>query len=144
MNETTNPVESELILNNYYIDECTYMRKEQPRLLQGALEIEYNFNRTITRVDDENYIVSLRANIFSKDGSVEVHTRAVGEFSVKCEDSRQKNVLISKNTVAILLPFVRSQIILVTSQTGLLPIALPLVNIAAMFEDTPLPGEAGS
>lgn len=142
MNEDIRPVNSVLQLEKLYFDECTFKRNDDLSIGENGISYDYNYQRTITRMDDRTYRVSLRGNVISKDQAIEVHARAVGVFSVDSEDRRVKNQLISKNTISLLMSYVRSQIILVTSQSGLPPIVLPVVNIAEMFPDAPLPGEA--
>lgn len=141
MEENVRPVSSVLhLIGDIFIDECTLKRSVEP--LNGAPEYEANFNREITKIDEETYRVSLQGNVCTKDDhAVEIHARAVGIFSVHTSDSQKKNTLISKNTVAIMLPYVRSQIVLMTSQAGIPPVVLPIMNIADMFENVSLPGE---
>ena len=43
--------------------------------------------------------------------------------------------LIKENGVAILFPYLRSEITLLTTQPGFQPIVLPAVNIAKMFQN---------
>ena len=40
-----------------------------------------------------------------------------------------------KNTIAILFPYVRSYISIITTQPGMTPIVLPAMNIVAMIND---------
>ena len=46
-----------------------------------------------------------------------------------------KKSLIQKNAVAIMMPYVRSQLTLLTSQPGVDPIVMPPLNINAMLDD---------
>lgn len=50
------------------------------------------------------------------------------------EKNPQKNMLLEKNAVAILFPYVRAELSLITAQPGMEPIVLPVVNIAAMVD----------
>ena len=43
-------------------------------------------------------------------------------------------MLLEKNAVAILFPYVRAELSLITAQPGMEPIVLPVVNIAAMVD----------
>lgn len=45
-----------------------------------------------------------------------------------------KDMLLEKNAVAILFPYVRAELSLITAQPGMEPIVLPVVNIAAMVD----------
>lgn len=44
-----------------------------------------------------------------------------------------KEVIVTKNTMAILFPFLRSQVTLMTAQPDMVPIVLPLININALL-----------
>ena len=43
--------------------------------------------------------------------------------------------IIEKNTIAIMFPYIRSYISMITTQPGMNPIVLPQMNIAAMVND---------
>lgn len=142
MSKNIEPVQAVLQpTSEFYFDKCTFERKADPVFVDGKLNYQFNFERSIARVDDKNYVVSLLCNIFTDQKEVEMQARIVGRFAVDSEDKRVKNQLISKNTVAILFPYLRSQITLLTAQSGLQPVVLPVLNIGDMFEDAPLPGE---
>ena len=49
------------------------------------------------------------------------------------EDSTLGKRLLQTNAVAILFPYVRSQLTLLTSQPGFDPVILPVMNINALF-----------
>ena len=49
--------------------------------------------------------------------------------------------ILKKNTVAIMFPFIRSQISLLTTQPGLIPIVMPPININALVDDMQEPKE---
>lgn len=143
MSEEVKVAQSIVQLKSHYFDECTFVRRGDPVVGEaGGVTYEFNFNREITKLNEEKYIVKLRANVQSEGSdAVEIHTRIVGVFTVRAENKEAKRSLINLNTMTILFPFVRSQIILVTAQVGLPTVELPVVNIAEMFPNDPLPGE---
>ena len=49
-------------------------------------------------------------------------------------DEDTKKNLIQKNSVAIMMPYVRSQLTLLTSQPGVDPIVMPPLNVYAMLD----------
>ena len=51
------------------------------------------------------------------------------------EDSALGKSLLMTNTVAILFPYIRSQLTLLTSQPGFESVILPVMNINALFAD---------
>lgn len=141
MSEGITPVPASLSLVDFFFDKCSYERKADPIPDNGRINYNFNFDRNITKLDDSNWRVSLQSNVATNNNEVEMHIRVVGLFTVNTDDKKLKNSLISKNTVAILFPYLRSQITLITAQSGLPPVMLPLLNVAGMFQDAPLPGE---
>lgn len=43
--------------------------------------------------------------------------------------------MLEKNTIAIIFPYIRSYISIITTQPGMPPIVLPAMNIIAMVND---------
>ena len=43
--------------------------------------------------------------------------------------------ILEKNTIAIMFPYIRSYISIITTQPGMNPIVLPAMNIVAMIND---------
>lgn len=109
------------------------------RDLSAPLETEYemNFNRNISTYEDPTHFrVALTANIWSKnEKSIKLTVTLVGFFTCDCEDEAIKTNLVNNNTIAILFPYLRSQISLVTTQPDIPPITLPPMNIVAMFQE---------
>ena len=58
-----------------------------------------------------------------------------GIFELKDEeDASIRKAVISKNTLSILFPYLRSQVTLLTAQPDMKPIVLPAVNINSLLE----------
>ena len=55
----------------------------------------------------------------------------------KFETAQTNRELIEKNTVAIMFPYLRSYVSLLTTQPGMSPIVLSAMNIAAMLRENP-------
>ncbi|MBQ7435036.1 MAG: protein-export chaperone SecB [Oscillospiraceae bacterium] len=102
------------------------------------MDYDMDFTRDVGTAEDGNhFIVRLTANLRSKIPDViKVKITLTGYFTCFCDDERLKEKLINYNSVAILFPYIRSQISLITAQPDLTPVVLPPVNIVAMFEET--------
>ena len=100
-------------------------------------DYEMNFTRQVlASADGQHFRVSLTANVWSKDeDGFKLEITLVGFFSCDCQDETLKRELLNKNAIAILFPFLRSQISLVTTQPDMPPITLPPMNIVAMFDE---------
>lgn len=130
--ENIGMVESVLELIDIYIENTSYHF-----LPTAKNELSFNFHRTITELND-CYRVSLQCNVFNSDNTIELQDEIIGIFKCKSEDIQLKEVLIEKNTIAIMFPYLRSHIALVTAQPKQTPINLPPVNINKMFDDAKL------
>lgn len=128
-------VESVLKLDHIAFENIRYSRNVNVAF--ERTDIQMNFTRSIQSSEDKkNYRISLTANLWSEPkGLVSLEITAVGFFSCDCEDERLKETLVSDNAVAIIFPYLRSQVSLVTTQPDLPPITLPSMNIAAMFHE---------
>lgn len=100
-------------------------------------DYEMNFTRQVlASAEGQHFRVSLTANVWSKDeDGFKLEITLVGFFSCDCQDETLKRELLNKNAIAILFPYLRSQISLVTTQPDIQPITLQPMNIVAMFEE---------
>jgi len=100
-------------------------------------ELQLTVNREIfDSTDSSDSLVSLTATITNKLSEFEVIVVCEGIFSVNAavEEASVRSALIKKNAVAILFPYIRSQITLLTTVPGFSPIVLPVINISAVLE----------
>ena len=56
-------------------------------------------------------------------------------FTLKNEENLSESILIQRNTVAIMFPFIRSEITLLTSHPGMAPMVIPALNINKLLEN---------
>lgn len=88
-----------------------------------------------TKVDDNGngiYRVTLNVKV-EKSEEYNAEVQITGYFSID-ENNPEKDVLLNKNAVAILFPYVRSEFSLLTAQPETDPIVLPVMNISAMLD----------
>jgi len=88
-------------------------------------------------IDQEIYRVTLTLN-GEKDKEYTFEIALTGYFSFDEEselDETQKNELIAKNTVAIMMPYMRSQVTLLTSQPETESVVLPAFNINNLLSE---------
>ena len=91
-----------------------------------SFHIEYAKNKK----DSAKFRVMIRTAVENKTGSVRIRLE-------NFELDRDLNERILKaNTVAIMFPYIRSQISLLTTQPGLHPVMLPPMNINALLDST--------
>lgn len=80
--------------------------------------------------------VSVTAEIRSEPDSLHLVLSAEAVFSLDGDGNILDSPLIKQNTVAIMFPFIRSEITLLTSQPGMPPVVIPPLNINKLLSNT--------
>ena len=121
---------SKLEMRDIYISKCSYERhadvSDGKLLLEVKKAIEFNQEKS-------EHTVALNVSVTNESAEFIVNVECVGVFYIS-ETDPMSNTLINRNTVAILFPYVRSQITLLTSAPGVQPIVLPAINIIQLLE----------
>lgn len=92
-----------------------------------GVHVEHN----VTNIDEEEYEVILITTVSDKNENIYVNVKGKAIFH-----TQQKNMdMLEKNTIAIMFPYIRSYISIITTQPGMAPIVLPAMNIIAMIND---------
>jgi len=121
---------SELKMNPIVFDELNFERTGFAP--QNPKELEIGFGVEVEKHDPGHYRVILAVSVKREDefnASVQV-----SGFCTIDEDNPMKEELLNKNAVAILFPYVRAQLTLLTAQPEMTPVTLPAVNINALIE----------
>lgn len=87
--------------------------------------------------NDRNQIkVQILTTIVSEEKNLELSLTALGTFRLDGKDLSDKTAeqILKKNTVSIMFPFVRSQVSLLTTQPGLVPILLQPIDVNALVD----------
>ena len=98
-----------------------------------SFQIEYAINSE----DDTKVRVVVDTTVTNEAESVVLNVQTVGIFKVDkldIDDATYEH-LIKANTVAIIVPFIRSQVSLLTTQPGMMPVMIPPININALIEN---------
>lgn len=122
---------STMQMKEIYIQRSAFERKSR-KISGKSLEIE--FERGRKQLEDSLFQVVLNTHIHNTAEEFSIDLSVVGIFDVSKVDASVCETLLDKNTYAILFPFVRSQVTLLTSQPGMQPIVLPAININSMIE----------
>ena len=100
-------------------------------------DIELEFQSNISQRKEEDIY---KVTLVLKGKKPEEYTLEIslsGFFSIEADDNLSddlKNALITKNSVAKLMPYIRSQVSLLTAQPEVECIVLPAFNINNMFD----------
>lgn len=126
--EVRSKYESPLVLEKIEIVESTFRKKDEP--IDG-LELGVQVERSLKKKADGLFEVLLETTVSDEDEKVFVNVKGRAIFSTQQENMN----ILEKNTIAIMFPYIRSYISIITTQPGMNPIVLPAMNIVAMVND---------
>lgn len=116
-----------------------YFSKYDFRMSREDNNSEYNtsFNveYAINEHDSSIIKVTIDTSISNSTNSISLTLQTIAIFKIEKNDIEEASYeqIMKQNTVAIIFPFIRSQISLLTTQPGMPPIILPPMNIAALL-----------
>ncbi len=121
--------ESVLKLKRIYFKELNFSREDVEK---SNIDVEVEKNQST----DNEYEITLNLSIANSEEKYTVNVSIVGvfEFSENA-DEVTKNIIIEKNTISILFPYVRSQVTLLTSQPDIKPMIIPPLNINNLIKN---------
>lgn len=131
-----NSIQSVLELKNYSVKKINFELNNSFNFSKSQeIKICPQFNRNIKKIDDDIVAVGLSINIgdsFALPFFVNIEIEGV--FKLKEWEKDNNRVFIEKNAVAILFPYLRTLVTMVTANSNLNPYILPIMNIADMFD----------
>lgn len=90
-----------------------------------------SFYHNLNKMEDQLFRVRLGV-VLNEDGKYRIEVEISGLFRLS-EDSVLGKKILENNTVAILFPYLRSQLTLLSSQPDFEPVILPALNINALL-----------
>lgn len=118
-----------LKLAHMVFDEISFQRENFQT--SSGLNLEFGFN--FESGEDGNFIARIRV-AGNKENEYKFVVRASGYFNTS-ESGKDGQTILYQNAVAIIFPYIRSQITLLTAQPEVDPVVLQPFNIAQMVED---------
>lgn len=118
--------ESPLVLKNIIITEGHFKRNEDS--LEN-LELKVGVSHDVERLSEREYKITLELNVAGPEEKLSVFVKGMAIFETKQENQ----MLIERNTLAIMFPYFRSYVSTLTTQPGMTPIVLPAMNIMTML-----------
>ena len=101
-------------------------------------EYESSFHITyeMSKEDNSKVKVSVDTSTSDVNHKVFVELQTVGIFKIEKSglSKATQEKLIKANTVAIMFPYIRSQISLITTQPGITPVMIPPMNINGLID----------
>ena len=119
-----------LRLEKVVVEDISFKRfNTEPTKIEKDAEV--SFSKQLNQMEKSLYKVTVSVGINS-NSVCNMNITMSGFFRLE-EDSTLGKRLLQTNAVAILFPYVRSQLTLLTSQPGFDPVILPVMNINALF-----------
>lgn len=118
--------ESPLVLKNIIITEGHFKRNEDS--LEN-LELKIGVSHDVEHLSEREYKITLELNVADPEEKLSVFVKGMAIFETKQENQ----MLIERNTLAIMFPYFRSYVSTLTTQPGMTPIVLPAMNIMTML-----------
>lgn len=132
-------LQSTLRLLKYQVEKIEFNLNENYNFQDGKIiELNQNLERNISKIDKDRFKISLKFEICPKNDDQVPFTLSIsiaGIFELENWTSEENKTLATVNTVAILFPFLRSLIAVVTSNANVPPYILPVINVAAWLEN---------
>ena len=119
-----------LKLNHLLFDEITFNRVNFKS--KNDLQVEFGF--AFNKRENGEFVSSIRI-LGTKKDEYNFVVRVSGYFQIS-ETVEDSNILIQQNAIAIVFPYIRSQISLLTAQPEVDPVILPPMNIAQMVKES--------
>ena len=130
-----NNTECKLQMLDLYFSKYSFWqeRKDDNKEYDSSFEIDYAINKE----DDSKIKVTINTLVKNQTESFSLELQAIGIFRIdKNEmDNSVYEHLVKVNTVAIIFPFIRSQISLLTTQPGMTPVMLQPINFSALIKE---------
>ena len=122
-----------LTLEDIVFDKISFSRKDFKSDREPTFSFEISAGK---RADEDVYKVTILMSV-EKEKEYEIEISLSGFFSINTgalDENIDISELISKNTVAILMPYMRSELSLLTAQPGMECIVMPPINVNTMME----------
>jgi len=132
MEDEVSNVLSTLRLSHCVFDDLHFRRLGFPGT-SSPKDDQFQFSRHINKDADGAYRVTLSAHV-ERENEFDLVMSITGYFEID-EQDQNKDTLLEKNAVAILFPFLRAELSLMTAQPEMMPVVLPAINITAMFDE---------
>lgn len=129
--KNVNNVTSVLRLDKAY---CRDFKFSSSGNIPDEMRPEMKIGKQVSTYEDESgFEVELVASIGQED-HFSLDITLVGDFTVE-GGLTDSNKYLMDNAVAILFPYLRSQVTLLTTQPGMPPLLLPVINVSKLLKE---------
>ena len=126
------PERATLQFLGYRVDAMQFALKKDAVSSAKTIDLEPIFKRTIRQGSDSEHYVSIGVELCQPDLPFDAKIILTGRFKYDGEMDVQN--LLKVNAAAILYPYVRSTLSMMTTLAGMPPVVVPTINFAKLFE----------
>ena len=119
----------------YTVDELTFNLKPADTVdTEKSIELLPKLSRKIEKMNDENYSISIGVTLDQEDLPFTAQVSMTGRFLLQGIKNPEQTMKV--NAAAILYPYVRAAISMLTTLANVSPVVLPPVNFVKLFEES--------
>jgi preprotein translocase subunit SecB len=129
--------ESILKFNGYVVEKLNFQLNKK-FVHEKEIAISPAFNREIEKLDANKYLVRVKVvigDLESEEQPFYIEVILSGKFEVESEKRNNNLSLIKSNATAILFPYLRNAVSMLTALSNIPTLTLPVFNIVALFEE---------
>lgn len=132
-----NVVESAIEFLGFRVVKAVFSITDEELREDAKIELNPTFTRAIQLQDDGSYSLILGIKIESgeTDNPLPFAVEVAIEGAFSLEDIANADAIMKVNAVAILFPYLRSTLSMLTLLANITPIILPPINLVQMFEE---------
>ena len=104
---------------------------------KGPLKLNYGFKVTYKKTSEKSQLVKIIVKITGEDNRLNLNIEEQAHVELVNEellDENTQKTLLNQNSVAIMFPYLRSQVALLTSQPGLNTVQLPIIDVSQLIK----------
>ena len=116
----------------YRVDKMVFVTKKEDDSSSDRIVISPSFSRKIEEVDKNEYDVTIGVELKQSNLPFDAELSIAGRFSYEGKMDVEK--VLKVNAVAIMYPYVRSTLSLMTTLAAIPPVIIPTINLVQMFE----------
>lgn len=122
--------QSVLQMLDFYFSSITFRQKKESTG-ERKVHVNYNIEHEKNNEDESIFRVTITTKVYDDAKQIDLKLIAIGIFQIMdlSISEELKRSLITRNTVAIMSPYIRSEVSLITAQPGLTPIQIPVIDI---------------
>lgn len=126
-------VVSELKIVDFYFTEISFKNKR----LYGDSKVQISYTVNGYRCDNGNVRVEVITTVNGEDQGIFLEIKAEGIFDTSSvQDVEKKKFMEEIATVTAMMPYIRSQVTLLTTQPGITQLILPPIDVYKLVEQS--------